>query len=75
MVEKEREKIEKYQDLRLEIQTMWSIKAWVVPLATGALGATSNNLEKHLQEIPGKNKIPKWQRQQYLVVRTSYERC
>ena len=59
-VEKEREKIEKYQDLRLEIQRMWNIKARVVPIVIGALGATSNNLEKHLQEIPGKNKIPNW---------------
>ena len=54
LVEKEREKIEKYQDLRLKIQRMWNIKARVVPSSQ----ATSNNLEKHLQEIPGKNKIP-----------------
>jgi len=57
-VETEREKIEQYQDLRLEIQRMWNIKARVVPIVIGALGATSNNLEKHLQEIPGKKKIP-----------------
>jgi len=37
---------------------MWNIKARVVPIVIGALGATSNNLEKHLQEIPGNNKIP-----------------
>jgi len=54
---------------------MWNIKARVVPIVIESLGATSNNLEKHLQEIPGKNKIPDWQRQQYLVVHTSYERC
>jgi len=29
----------------------------VVPIVIGALGATSNNLEKHLQEISGKNTI------------------
>jgi len=54
---------------------MWNIKARVVPIAIGALGATTNNLEKHLQEIPGKNKIPNWQRHQYLAAHTSYERC
>jgi len=42
------------------IQRMWNIKARVVPIVIGALGATSNNLEKHLQEIPGRNKIPNW---------------
>jgi len=66
---------EKYQDLRLEIQRMWNIKARVVSIVVGALGASSNNLEKHFQEIPGKNKIPNWQRQQYLAVHISYERC
>jgi len=54
----EREKIEKYQDLRLEVQRMWNIKARAVPIVIGPLGATSSNLEKHLREIPGKNKIP-----------------
>ena len=57
IADKEREKIEKYQHLRLEIQRMWNIKASVVPVVVGALGATSNNLEKHIEEISGKNKI------------------
>jgi len=43
--------------MRLEIQRMWKIIARVVPIVIGALGATSNNPEKHLQEIHGKNKI------------------
>jgi len=53
---------------------MRNIKARVVPIAIGSLGATSNNLEKHIEEIPG-NKIPRWQRQQYLAVHISYQRC
>jgi len=48
---------------------MWNIKA------IRALGAISNNLEKQLQEIPGKNKVPIWQGQQYLAVHTSFEGC
>ncbi|KAJ8040969.1 hypothetical protein HOLleu_15434 [Holothuria leucospilota] len=55
---KEREKIEKYQDLRLEVQRMWDVKAKVVPVVVGALGATTQNLDKHLEEIPGIHKAP-----------------
>ena len=58
IVDKEREKIETYQDLRLEIWRMWNIKARLVPTVIGAPRATNNNLEKQLHEILGKNKIP-----------------
>ena len=46
--EKEKEKTEKYQDLRRE---MWSIKTSVVPIVLGALGTVTNNLGKHLKTI------------------------
>ena len=37
---KESEKIEKYQDLKREISTMWAMrKAEVIPVVVGALGA------------------------------------
>ena len=55
--EKEREKIEKYQDLRLEIQRMWDVKAKVVPVVVGALGAVTNNLESYLGQIPGNHEV------------------
>lgn len=55
IVEKEREKVGKYQDLRLEIQRLWNTKARVVPVVIGALGAVSNNLDGHLGEIPGEH--------------------
>jgi len=72
----EREKIDKYQDLRLEVQRMWNIKARVVPIVIGALEATSNNLEKQgSRRSLEKTRLPNWQRQQYLAVHTSYERC
>ncbi|KAJ8024904.1 hypothetical protein HOLleu_34957 [Holothuria leucospilota] len=45
---KERKKIEKYQNLRLEVQIMWDVKAKVVPVVVGALGATTQNLDKRL---------------------------
>ena len=49
--EKEKEKIEKYQDLRREIAKLWSIKTSVVPIVVGALGTVTNNLGKHLKTI------------------------
>lgn len=54
---KELEKITKYQDLRLEVQRMWNVKAQVVPVVIGALGATSPEIEKHLKNIPGKHDV------------------
>ena len=47
----EKEKIEKYQDLRREIAKLWSLKTSVVPIVVGALGTVTNNLGKHLKTI------------------------
>jgi len=58
MVDKEREKIANHQDLRLEIQRMRNITTRVAPIVVGTLGATVNNLEKHIEDILGKKKIP-----------------
>ena len=38
--DKESEKIEKYQDLALEINRMWNTTTRVVPIVIGALGAS-----------------------------------
>jgi len=55
---------------------MWNIKARVASIVIGVLGANSNNLEKHTSRRSlAKTWSPNWQRQQYLAVHTSYERC
>ena len=51
ILEKEKEKIEKYQDLRREIAKLWSIKTSVIPIVVGTLGTVTNNLGKHLNTI------------------------
>ena len=51
IVEKEKEKVEKYQDLRREVARLWNVKAKVVPIVVGASGAITPNLSKHLDEI------------------------
>jgi len=50
-------KIEKYQDLRLEIQRLWNVQATVVPVVVGALGSHTPDLQRHLDELPGNHKV------------------
>ena len=51
IVEKEKLKVEKYQDLCREVARLWNVKAKVVPIVVGALGAVTPNLSKHLDAI------------------------
>ena len=37
--EKEKDKIEKYQDLGRELQKIWNVKVKIIPLVVGYLGA------------------------------------
>ena len=36
---KEKDKIEKYQDLRRELQKIWNVKVKIISLVVGSLGA------------------------------------
>ena len=51
IVEKEKEKVEKDHDPRREVAKLWNVKAKVVPIVVGALGAVTPNLSKHLDAI------------------------
>ena len=53
IVEKEREKIDHYQDLKVEIQKMWNCySVSVVPIVIGALGgAVTKNLMMWVTKI------------------------
>ena len=42
--EKEKDKIEKYQDLGRLLQKLWNVKVKIIPLVVGSLGATRNSL-------------------------------
>ena len=48
---KEKEKIDKYQELKFELQKLWKTKIKIIPIVIGALGTVSNNLEKYLKNI------------------------
>ena len=54
MKNKEKEKIENYQDLKWELPVKWIWKlrrVTVVPVIIGALGTVSKDIEKWLAEI------------------------
>ena len=50
--EKEKEKIERYQELKREIKRMWNIRSIkVIPVVVGALGSTSKKPKKYIEEL------------------------
>ena len=56
--EKENEKVEKYQDLKREIATMWNMRTMqMVPIVVGSLGSVTKNLDKWLGKLNIKNSI------------------
>ena len=48
--EKEKDKVEKYQDLRRELQKIWNIKVKIIPLVVGSLGATPKQFGNRLKQ-------------------------
>ena len=50
--EKEREKVEKYQDLRREIGRLWQLrKVQVVPVVVGALGSVTKEFDRWIEKL------------------------
>ena len=48
--EKEKEKIEKYQDLRRDLQKIWNVRVKIILLVMGSLGAISKEFGNKLKE-------------------------
>ena len=51
VADKEAEKINKYQDLRIELEWLWKMRTSMVPVINGALGCVSHNFSKHLSSL------------------------
>ena len=46
----EKEKVEKYQDLRRELQKIWNVRVKIISLVVGSLGAIPKQFGKRLKE-------------------------
>ena len=51
--DKELEKIDKYQSMKIELKQLWEVKITVIPVFVGALGAIADRLPVWLAQIPG----------------------
>ena len=52
VIEKESEKVEKYQDLKREIKKLWNLRSFdVIPVVVGALGSVSRRIAQGLEQI------------------------
>ena len=49
--EKEKEKIDKYQELRIELERLWKKKTMTIPIVIGSLGAISKQFKNHLNRL------------------------
>ena len=58
----EREKLNKYQDLKHDLRDTWDLEEIeIIPVIVGATGLLKNNLSKYLQSIPGEPNLPEVQ--------------
>jgi hypothetical protein len=60
-IKKEAEKILKYKDLTIEIQSMWNVKPKVIPVIIGATGTISKSFRKYMSNIPGNDEVKELQ--------------
>jgi len=52
----------KYNELIIEVQCMWNVKAKVIPVITGVTGTILKSLRQYLSNIPGKHEIKELQK-------------
>jgi hypothetical protein len=65
VMQKEAEKKLKYKNLSIEIQRMWNMKCFVIPVIIEATGIVSKSLQKYLETIPGQHSIDSLQKLPY----------
>jgi hypothetical protein len=57
VIKKGAEKILKYKDLKIEIQSMWNVKTKVSPVIIGVTGTISKSFRKYVSNIPGNHEV------------------
>jgi hypothetical protein len=55
----------KYKNLSVEIQRMWNMKCFVIPVIIMAMGIVNKSLKKYLETIPGQHSIDSLQKTPY----------
>ena len=60
--QKEKEKVEKYQDLKRELQKLWNMKVKVVPIVIGALGTPPKDIKRRVEELGIETRIEEMQK-------------
>jgi len=50
---KETEKLNKYKNLEIDVNSMWKVRTKIVPVITGALGTIKKALDQNHQLLPG----------------------
>jgi hypothetical protein len=62
IIQKEAENKLKNENLSIEIQRMWNMKCFVIPVIIGATGIVSKSLQKCLETIPEQHSIDSLQK-------------
>jgi hypothetical protein len=57
VIKKKSETKLKYKNLSIEIQLIWNMKCFVIPVITGATRIVTKGLKKYLETMPGKHSI------------------
>jgi hypothetical protein len=65
VIRKEAENKLKYKSLSIEIQRMWNMKCFVIPVIIGATGIVSKSLQKYLETIPGQHSTDSYKKLPY----------
>jgi hypothetical protein len=62
VIQMESEKQLKYKNISIEIQRMWNMKCFVIPIIIGATGIETRGLKKYRETIRGKHSIDSLQK-------------
>jgi hypothetical protein len=62
VIQKESENKLKYKNFSIEIQLMWNMKCFVIPVIIGATEIVTRELKKISETIPGKHSIDSLQK-------------
>jgi hypothetical protein len=57
VIQKEAEKILKYEELTIEIYHVWNVKRRVIPVIIGATGTILKSFRKYMSIIPGNHEV------------------